>query len=283
MCLFYRSRVKAFLCIVFLAFFLQACSGGSGGQSSDPSVAPVGTIPFITVWKTDNRGLGDDNQIVIQTVGDGYNYAVDWGDGNVDNGLTGNVTHTYAVAGTYTVAITGDFPQITTFDVVGSGDASNLKLLSVEQWGNIRWRSMEQAFEDSGNLVINATDAPDLSQVTSTWRMFLNAENLTGDLSGWDVGSVIDMSLMFSGANSFIGDLSNWNVSSVTNMESIFEDCELFNSNLSGWNTSSVTNMESMFSGATNFNQNISSWDVSAVTNMRSMFESAIALVIPPF
>ena len=56
---------------------------------------------FVTVWKTDNEGVSNDNQIKIPTIGDGYNYRVDWGDGTMTTGITGDITHTYANKGIY--------------------------------------------------------------------------------------------------------------------------------------------------------------------------------------
>ncbi|MGD8847537.1 MAG: BspA family leucine-rich repeat surface protein, partial [Desulfobacteraceae bacterium] len=44
-----------------------------------------------------------------------------------------------------------------------------------------------------------------------------NADSFNGDISGWDVGNVIDMGLMFYSATSFSNhDLSGWDVSNVT-------------------------------------------------------------------
>jgi hypothetical protein len=67
---------------------------------------------FVTTWKTDNPGASNDDQITIPTTGAGYNYSVDWGDGNTTTSETGDATHTYASAGTYIVKITGTFPRI---------------------------------------------------------------------------------------------------------------------------------------------------------------------------
>jgi len=102
------------------------------------------------------------NEITIPTVGGGYNYNVDWGDGNSDSGVTGNITHSYATPGTYTVRINGDFPRI---HFANTGDKE--KILSVEQWGDIEWNIMNNAFFGAINLSINAVDAPDLSNVTA--------------------------------------------------------------------------------------------------------------------
>ena len=64
--------------------------------------------PFITTWQVTDA----DKSITIPTTGGGYNYTVDWGDGTVETGQTGNVTHTYTSAGDYKVEISGNFPRI---------------------------------------------------------------------------------------------------------------------------------------------------------------------------
>ena len=67
------------------------------------TVTVIEQRPFITTWKTDNVGGTDDNQIKIGTNPEySYNYRVDWGDGNISEGLTGDYVHTYDSAGTYT-------------------------------------------------------------------------------------------------------------------------------------------------------------------------------------
>jgi len=230
-------------------------------------IADTVSSPFITTWKTDNPGATADNQIQIKTSGGGYNYTVDWGDGQTDSNVAGDITHTYAIAGTYTVSITGDFPQI----IFGTGTDAQ-KLLSIEQWGNIQWRSMQSAFSGCINLVGNASDVPDLSQVTDMSGMFLGAGAFNQNIGNWDVSSVTDMSNIFWIASTFNQNIDNWDVSSVTNMFGMFAGAVAFNQDLSNWNVSSVTNMEGMFFGASTFNQNLGSWDVSFVTMMNSMF-----------
>ena len=118
---------------------------------------------FITVWETTT----DNESITIPTATDAtYNYSVDWGDGTVESGLTGDATHTYATAGTYDVSITGTFPRIF-FNYTGD----NTKILGVKQWGNQAWSSMERAFSGCSNLNITANDVPDLTNVSSMRSM----------------------------------------------------------------------------------------------------------------
>lgn len=254
---------------------------------------------FITTWKTDNPGTSGSNQITLPLSGSGYNFDVNWGDGNIETGVTnsGPVTHTYASPGTYTVSITGDFPSIR-FNSGGDKD----KILTIEAWGDIEWQNMDLAFAGCFNLTINASDAPDLSNVTSlissfaackalttgfeNWDVstitdmsftFFNSPKVNCDLSGWDVSNVTTMSGLFGGnsLSDFNGDISGWNVSQVTNMSSMFSNAEDFNVDISNWNVSNVTTMQSMFFGARSFNRDISGWDVGNVTTMQSMFFDA--------
>ncbi|MCJ8312083.1 MAG: BspA family leucine-rich repeat surface protein [Pseudomonadales bacterium] len=232
---------------------------------------------FITTWKTDNEGGSDDNQIKIpeNSINESYtyDYTVDWGDGLIDNNVTGEITHTYAQPGTYTVAITGVFPRFYFYKHSDIADAK--KLLSIEQWGDNRWQSMNSAFYGCENLQLNATDVPDFSLVQSMRFMFEDASSINQDISSWDVSSVTNMDWMFSGADSFNQNISSWDVSNVTSMRATFDGAENFNQNLSSWNVSSVSNMTSVFANAVNFNQDISNWDVSNVTNMWGMFNNA--------
>lgn len=231
--------------------------------------------PFITHWKTDNPGMSDDNQITIDTSPNvSYDYRIEWGDGSVDEHVTGDITHTYAAPGEYDVSITGTYPQPYFNSTTDPTKTDSQKLLSVEQWGNRTWRSMNQAFFDCRNLAINDTNAPDLSQVTSMTSMFTNADNLSGNINNWDVSNVLFMSNMFNGADNFNLDIGSWNVANVISMNSMFTNTK-FNQDISGWNVSNVTDMSAMFKGVTEFNQPIGNWDVAKVMTMSDMFNGA--------
>jgi len=225
---------------------------------------------FITTWKTDNPGKSNRNQISIPTIGDGYNYDVDWGDGTSTSGLTGDAIHDYTSVGTYTVKIKGDFPRISFSRNFGATDAE--KLLSIEQWGEIKWTSMAGAFAGCANLVGNARDIPDLSKVENMEYMFLGAKNFNQNIGNWNVGNVNNMLCIFGAMGTFNQDIGNWNVGNVTNMVGAFFGASSFNQELKNWNMSKVTDMNRMFYSASSFNQDIGKWNVSGVKNMSNMF-----------
>ncbi|WP_370478075.1 MopE-related protein [Tamlana flava] len=225
---------------------------------------------YITTWQTTTA----NESITIGTIGaDPYNYDVDWGDGTITTGHVGNTTHIYTTAGTHQVTISGMYPRISLATVANAN-----KILSVEQWGCTQWASMQFAFGGASNLVINATDTPNLTNATSMREMFSNASALGGGTGNWnwDTSNITDMSFLFSLATNFNLDISNWNTGNVTNMSHMFSAAEAFNQNIGSWNTSNVTTMRYMFNGAISFNQDLSTWNTSNVTDMYRTFWGAL-------
>ncbi|WP_051397841.1 BspA family leucine-rich repeat surface protein [Runella limosa] len=242
------------------------------------AIEGYGGTPFVTTWKTDNVGTSNSTSITIPTTGSGYNYDVDWNnDGTFDEfGLTGNVTHNYGTAGTYTVAIRGDFPRIY-FNIEGD----RRKLVSIQQWGSIVWTSMEKAFWGCENMVLNATDVPNTAAVTDMSFMFANCRSFNQALPvGFNTTAVTDMSYMFSGCTIYNQALpSTFNTAQVTKMNNMFSDCGDYNKALpNSFSTASVTDMSYLFYRCIDYNQTLpSSFNTAAVTNMRSMFEGCSA------
>lgn len=233
-----------------------------------PSTDPVVFSEFTMLVKTDNAGTSADDQFTIPTTETGYNYDVDWGDGNTDTGITGDITHTFTGGvGTYTVKIKGDFPRIYFND---GGD--KLKLLEIQSWGDISWKNMNRAFRGCSNMDVTATDTPNLYSCTDMTTMFSQCTSLIGNSSfnDWVISNITSLNTVFYRCFSFNQDLSNWDTSNVTNMNQLFYDTS-FNQDISSWNTSNVTVMSSMFY-RTPFNQDINGWDVSKVTTMSLMF-----------
>ncbi|PCE66046.1 BspA family leucine-rich repeat surface protein [Sediminicola luteus] len=200
-----------------------------------------------------------------------YNYSIDWGDGEYNNNVTGDITHTYLNPGVYTVSIIGDYPA--PYHDYSNTDA--IKLQTIDQWGTQQWQSMERAFYGCRNMTYNATDVPDLSQVTHMTSMFSGCREFNGDINNWDVSNVTHMISTFVGASEFDQPLNNWDVSNVTHMSSMFYSASKFNQPLNSWNMSNVTTIRSMFEQAKAFNQPLDGWDVSSVTDMSEAFERA--------
>ena len=249
--------MKAIYTVLFFVFFTSLT------QAQDA---------FITKWET-SPDINEDPYVTIPThPNETYDYNVDWGDGNNSTNLSGDATHVYASSGTKTVTITGIFPRI----YLNNGSES-LKIASIDQWGTGTWTSMEKAFFGAENLVMAATDSPDLTQVTSMKEMFRNARVFNGDVSGWDTSSVTDMSSMFRDANLFNQDISGWDTSMVININHMFLDAAVFNQDIGGWDTSKVTSMVATFRDADVFNQDIGGWNTSLVTDMNYMFHNANA------
>lgn len=83
------------------------------------------------------------------------------------------------------MTISGTFPRIF-FN--NGGDRE--KILSVENWRNLVWDWMARAFYGCTNLVINASDTPDLSLVTDMSQMFKSTTFMNPDTGNWDVSDV---------------------------------------------------------------------------------------------
>ena len=252
---------------------LELTAGDGSANATAATTVTVRGVPasshFVTTWKTTHGG----ESITIPTSG---TFTVDWGDGAVGTDVSGRQTHTYDAPGTYTVRITDG---ITGIKIDSHPDAE--KLVSIVQWGDARWKSMDSAFAGAANMAYLANDIPDLSHVASMHKMFHNADSFNGNLSAWDVSRITDMKYMFYGADSFNGDLSAWNVSSVTDMFGMFWGADSFNGDLSAWDVSGVVNMARMFSDADSFNQPLSAWDVSSVTGMSGMFAGSASFNQP--
>ena len=205
----------------------------SGSDGVDVTVKETGSA-FITTWRT----TSDNEAITIPGTG---TYDVVWGDGTFSDaasgdgeffdGVSGHVSHEYETPGTHTVSITGGLRWINLADNLANAQ----KLQSIEQWGGIKWDAMAFSFQGASNMVYNADDAPDLSEVADMTNMFRKASSFDGDLSSWDVSQATDMSGMFTSATAFDGDVSPWDVSSVTDMSIMFALASSFNGDLSSW------------------------------------------------
>ena len=225
---------------------------------------------FTSLWNTANISVGSSgaNEIRIPTNSAyTYSYTVDWGDGNIDSNVTGDITHTYATQGTYTVKIEGTFPAIY-FN--NTGDVN--KIIEILSWGTIQWQSMENAFYGCSNLNFDAITPPDLSQVTSLQNAFRGCSLFNGIMNNWNMGTITNISGLFMDCEIFNRPLDQWDTSSIIDMSYTFYNAREFNEPLDNWNTSAVTTLENFLYRARKFNQNINNWNVANVVNMEGAF-----------
>jgi len=196
--------------------------GANCAQSDDYFIFSVDT-------NTTGVGTSSSTQFTIPTLGSGYNYDVIC---DVDNpqtstarSLTANYTCNYPMAGTYTIKISsnvdnaifgGGFPRI-----YFNNEGDKLKITEISQWGSGVWKSMESAFRGTSNMIVTATDTPNLTQVTDMSQMFRFASLANPNVSLWDTSNVTTMELMFNGALAATPNISNWDVSNVDNMDNM--------------------------------------------------------------
>ena len=242
---------------------------------------------FVIQVQTDNTGTSNDDQFTLPWVG---TYDVDWGDGNVETGVTNTQTHTYASAGTYDVAVTA-----TTGNIRFRSAADPNKLIKIKNWGTCQWTTFREAFYGCNLLLeLPTSDVPNLSGVTSFLSTFQSASRIEnwGTISNWDFSNVTNVVGMFSGASQnnttpvYNINISNWNFGS-TDLR-LFSN---FNRNSSvltdigspnNWNISNVTIAPS-FGGTTKIDTsawNFSSWDVTSLTSANIFTSSATALSV---
>ncbi|MDO3695668.1 BspA family leucine-rich repeat surface protein [Wenyingzhuangia sp. chi5] len=182
-----------------------------------------------------------------------YFYLVDWeNDGIRDSGATNGfiknydgLSHVYPNPGIHTLVF-----KTSALTLNSENSEHKDKLLSVEQWGDYEWTSMNKAFAGCSNLEINATDVPDLSSCTDLSYMFSGIKKINSDISTWDVSNVTNMEGMFNGVIDFIAgfnkDISTWDVSNVTNMNNMLNGAKLSVENydkiLTAWSQLSLQN-----------------------------------------
>lgn len=218
---------------------------------------------LITEWTV---GAGDTITLEGQAgtiVTAPYNFDVDWGDSTSDTGLTtNNETHTYTLAGTYVVKISGQFSGF----AMGNSTATNKAFLTkFVQWGTeTEIRGLIVAFSGCSNMVYEATDFPDISNLSAT----------NGSL----------MTSFFNSCSSITSvDLTNWtNTSNITRLEKTFYNCtNLTTINLNGWDVSNVTNAREAFysvgSAGAGCDISLNNWTLSSCTTTQATFQGAKA------
>ena len=239
------------------------------GEGLANAINDIYARPFVTTWNTENAGSATKT-IVIPTTGAGYDCYIDWGDGEAEThstGTPGNITKVYADTGTYTVRIRGKFPRI-----YFNNGGDKLKLLTVANWGSIKWSSMEGAFYGCTNLTGTYSDIPDLSAVTNMYNGFRDCAAFNSSVANWNVASVTTMYSLFAGCAAFNQPLTGWSTLSCQNMQAMFYGATVFNQPLSHLFMHWVITTSSMLQDCAAFNQNLAAWDLTSMANMNFIF-----------
>jgi surface protein len=134
------------------------------------------------------------------------------------------------------------------------------------------------------NCNLNFIDTSELTDFNYLFHMYdgpfyhniHNAlKNFNGDISGWDVSNVTDMTACFyeSSYTGEYGGLDNWDVSNVVSMSGMFIRSKFSDeyNDINNWDVSNVESMPGMFREMS-FNGDISSWDVLNVKDTQCMF-----------
>ena len=249
--------------------------------TNTPTPTPTNRGRYKSLHRTTNTSTGSSGatqlKLPLEPTGN-YAFTVFWGDASSDVITVWNdpaVTHTYAAPGDYLVEIDG---TIEGWRYNNAGDRK--KILSVSDWGILKFGNNGDYFYGCSNLTLNSVnDTPDISLTTNMSQAFRECSSLSSfnNLNSWSTSNANDMSYMFSFCPLFNQNIGSWDVSNVTTMQGMFYDATLFNQDISTWNTQSLDDASYMFSDATNFNQDISTWITSGVTNMSGMFADAIS------
>jgi len=253
---------------------------------------PPPAVYFTTTWTT----TAPNETITLPYDAAGtYSGSIDWGDSSTDVNSFANSSHTYALAGTYTVQIIGD--------CIGwnfGAYAGSTYITSVVNWGQLQLGANTGSyFKSCPNLDLSSvSDVLDLTGITTLMFMFDSSSITTiNNINLWNTSSITSMNNMFSSATAFnqalsfdtsavtimvgmfagassFNQLLLFDTSNVINMGGMFQNASSFNQSLSTFDTSNVTKMGSMFNGADAFDQNIGSWDVANVINFLTFMNS---------
>ena len=277
---------------------------------------------FVTLWKMDSPFITqmtvpypvNDQQIWIPGIGE--NFTVQWEEVGYPqhNGTMTNVTSSTQFLVDFGTPLNPNFSDVYYKVKISNGNGvfrkmrfgeiqidpntnseiwrifgTNYRLMEIQQWGNIAWESMENAFVWCRNLNISATDTPNLSNVTNASYMLGYSNDLVtnNSIANWDTSHIQNFSGMFrtdnfpTATNTFNTNLNSWNVSSATNLSYMFEGRANYNQPLGNWQTNNATNLEGMFMNCSNFNQNLNTWNVGNVTNFSFLFYEASLYNMP--
>lgn len=215
----------------------------SGNESTATNI--YDTRFKITVDTTKTGSAADTFVLPVGAKGAGSFY-VDWGDGSAVETFTttGNKSHTYAAQGSYQIKVIGSLSQIS---FANTGDKA--KLISIDNWGNLKWSSFWTAFFGCSNMVANYIDCPNLSANIDLGNMFRECLKFNGTVSYFDTSNTWRLERMFLGCVLFNKSVSNFNTAKVKSFDSVFNGCTAFKQSLASFSLVSATNISNMLNG----------------------------------
>ncbi|WGK69489.1 BspA family leucine-rich repeat surface protein [Candidatus Haliotispira prima] len=261
------SKFSPFFClfsVFFIHLFLSACTDLGTGSSTGKNILRFDTdggsaVPSVEV---PSGGLTLSKTMTAPTKdpsGGTTYYFGDWYTVDKTTGHTGKTKYDY------TKPITGSMTLYARWYTEQPADKA----------------ALEKLITDLGNT--GDFNHIDVRKVTDMSELFQGDTTFNGDITGWDVSNVTNMSFMFGnssdpdnyGAEKFNQPIGDWDVSGVTNMQYMFAKASIFNQPIGDWDVSGVTNMQYMFFLASEFNNPIGAWNVSDVTSTYFMFKDA--------
>jgi surface protein len=214
---------------------------------------------FIIEVKTDNTGVSNNNQFQFTGALGDYNVVAKQNDIVVAtfNDLSGQETITLPSSGVYNLEVIPK--EVNGFNRIAfDNEGDRRKLTDIKQWGEVAWSSFKRAFFGCSNMLVTATDVPNLSSVNSIFAMFAFASSANPNTSNWDVSSVTNMGFMFRRASSANPKMRNWDVSNANLMSTMLENSNLSVENLTAcyenWSQLSLQNNVSFDAGTTKYN-----------------------------
>jgi len=151
---------------------------------------------FTIEVKTDETGTSNNNQFQFTGAEGDYDVVAKQNGVVIEtfNNLSDEATITFASSGIYDLEVipksSNGFNRI---DFNNDGDRK--KVINLKQWGNIVWSSFR--FRGCFNMYYNATDSPNLTQVSSLTVAFNNTGKANIDARNWDVSGISELSGTF--------------------------------------------------------------------------------------
>jgi len=242
------------------------------------------SVDEITLFKTVYSTTTTAEDVIIPLfVGEIYDFRYRVDGGSWVNHSLDTLTINIPTAGDHTIDFDHKDGGLPAWRQNNSGDKTKIK--DVTQWGSNVWAEdgLLKGFHGCSNLIVTATDTPDLSVTESLRDIFRGCTSLTVDVSSWDVSLITSLYGMFNGCTSTIVlDVSLWDVSNVTILREMFANCQsVLVLDVSSWTTTSLagTMYRAFYKCQSVTSFDISSWDTSGVTTFTGMFQLCSSVI----